>query len=100
MAVVLPSSGRPSRGYTHSTRPDQCSFDMDSRNLARHLSRVVQVINQEGMRNGCFYRFKRSFLDNRSVERAPANLRAVGDQTIFGFERTPMRLTNSEYLIF
>ncbi len=51
------------------------------------------------MGNGCFYRFERTFFDNRSVERAPANLWAVGDQAIFRFERTPMRLTSTKYFI-
>src|SRR5690348_1814056 len=100
MTVVLPSSSRPSWRHAYSTRPDQCSFDVGSWNLTHHLSWMVQVVNQKGMRDGCFYRFKRTFLDNCSVETAPTNLRAVGDQTIFGFERTSMRLTNPKYFIF
>jgi len=51
------------------------------------------------MGNRCFYRLERTFFDNRSVERAPANIWAVGDQAIFGFERTPVRLTSTKYFI-
>src|SRR5690348_16003610 len=100
MTVVLPSSSRPSWRHAYSTRPDQCSFDVGSWNLTHHLSWMVQVINQKGMRDGSFYRFKSMFLDYFCVVNAHPNLHDVGDHTIFGFVLTSMRLTNPKYVVF
>ena len=57
------------------------------------------MVNQGRMPDRRLGRLERHFFENGGVERAPADRLAMGNQAIFGPERTTVRLGNRKHLI-
>ncbi len=97
MPRVLPLRGSLARRQANAARSDERGLPRGAFNLARHLGGPAQMIDQRRMADGPLDGLKRSFFENRGVQRSPACVLAMGDQSVSGAEYPPVGFAGGEH---
>lgn len=75
---------------TDAAWADQGSFEPRSFDLARHIRGAAEMIDERGMADGALDGIERGLFQNGSVQGSPADVLAMGNETVLGSKGPPV----------